>query len=180
MKTAITVLVLLLAIVGSAAAQLQHDISVDSMISPRGYIDNASRDIPIIHVTNQGLSDEYSFPVICIILDRYGVIVYRDSIWVDTLIAGQSKDVRFSGFTPLTLGLDQFCFTTLLATDQNKGNDRLCGTAVVRITVDFRAVSIVAPKQNDSIAYGSRFQAIATFQNVGIKEAVFGARIQIQ
>jgi hypothetical protein len=180
MKSHVLVLFLLIAISHTASAQLQHDVSVDSMVAPIGYISIGLGAIPTFHITNRGLADEFDFPVTCAIRDKTGSVIYRDTIRIDTLKASQSKDVWFNAFTPLLRGTHQICAVAILATDQNKSNDSTCGDATGQYDIDFKGIAVEYPKLNDSILYGTLFHPVARFQNVGLKDAPLPSRISIR
>jgi len=109
----------------SPKIKANHDVGVDSIISPGDTILPGVPINPAARVKNYGKSTE-SFPVICQI-DSSGVNIYYDSCFVDTLKPDSSRIVSFATWTPGATGgiVYDILFATQLAGDANPGNDTL-------------------------------------------------------
>src|ERR1043165_6468424 len=178
MKTGITVLVLLLTIVGSAAAQLQHDISVDSMQSLSEKYTTWSSVPLIAHVTNRGVNDESLVPIVFIVTNSANQVVYRDSFYIGSIKVGQSVDCRMTpNFTTYYTGVYTFCATNLLKSDQDQSNDKSCDAFTIYHQKDFKTISIDYPLANDSIGFRTSLSVVATFKNLAPDSVAIVARI---
>jgi len=109
----------------SPMIKANHDVGVDSIISPGDTIFPSVPINPAARVRNYGTTTE-SFPVICQI-DSSGVNVYYDSCFVDTLKPDSSRIASFAIWVPGTNSgiVYDIMFVTQLTEDVNPGNDTL-------------------------------------------------------
>jgi hypothetical protein len=159
----------LLLIAASAAHSQVHDISADSVtILPK-----MSIGVPTpqsVWITNRGTAVEQQFGVTCVVRNKSGVVVYRDTQHIAMLVPSQSLEVKFENFTPLENGGYQVCGTILLAGDKNPLNDVSCAQGSVAYERDVQMLRIVTPKLNDSIVYGTSFRPKVQLRNVGVED----------
>lgn len=184
MKIILLVLLLLLAallaIVPRLSAQrLAHDVSVDSIMTLQSKSPIGVGIPERAHITNRGVSDEKNVAVVFLTRDNTGMVVFRDTSYVTTLLHGQSLDVGNVDLTPVRDGLFLFCANILFAADQNKANDTSCSSIFVTYEKDIQGFSITYPKPSDVISFATSFRPQAVFRNIGVAD-LFSVPVRLE
>jgi hypothetical protein len=160
-----------------------HDITVVEMLNP-----GQSSRIPvnvstpiITRFENTGTSDETNVKLYMIVKNYLGEVVYRDSLVLNNWLSGQTRDTTFRNFTPTLVAPYQFCAIAALSSDESHSNDTLCVTTSSSYESDIRAVTVVDPQPDEEKPQKLAFQAIGTFQAIGVREQYdVKARVQIR
>src|SRR2546430_1125148 len=157
MKVILLILLLLLAALLALSSEIQaqtllHDVSVDAIPSLYDRTSTGFATALKVRITNRGSSTEVNVPATCTVKDKFGNFVYRDTLVVASILSGQTLELNFADFTPITNGRDQCCTHTFLVNDQKRDNDTTCTTVFVAYEQDIQALSITTPKLGDSIA----------------------------
>ena len=149
---------------------ISKDVTCDLITAPAGVVDSGSLVIPACRVYNAG-----SRPETYRVRMRIGS-QYEDSVLVTDHQPGTYQSVGFHDWVALTRGRFSISCSTLLALDQEPGNDRISGNLVVRVR-DVGATAITAPV--GVYPLGSIILPGATWHNYGNTAATFRAFVRL-
>ncbi|HEX5317245.1 MAG TPA: hypothetical protein VFX22_11395, partial [Candidatus Kapabacteria bacterium] len=137
-------------------------------------------------------SGETNVPLSVVVRDPSGAVIYRDTViipnWPEGALGGNSDgnsdfstsgtgpgkgpyyDTTFGSFTPSVVGQYKICGVAIMANDQLRGDDTICGPVLVRPTYDAAATSIVVPAPDEEVPANTTWQPAATFQSEGVSD----------
>jgi hypothetical protein len=122
---------------------------------------------------NLGVNAQSNTQVSVYITNPQGVVVYRDTVtipyWVSTP-GFAVRDTTFKDFIPQTNGNYTLCGVTLLASDQNHGDDTACFPVIVRYLSDVAGVTVLNPDDQEEKPEKKQFRPQATFASVGVQD----------
>ncbi len=184
-----------------------NDIKAVQILSPSVGTGSANRTplaiaSPVdIRFRNLGTADQTNVPITAVIRDPSGTVVYRDTVIIpywpagptggnsdgsaDYSNAGQGPgkgayyDTSFAQFTPAVVGTHKVCGIAIMATDQLRGDDTVCGPVLVRPIYDAAANSVVNPQPDEEKPTGISWQPAALFQSTGVTD-LFDVPVEVQ
>jgi hypothetical protein len=166
--------------------KLQHDISVDSILSPRNQQNYPIAPLPIIvRVTNAGLNKGTNVIVMASIKGPDSTIIYADTAYVIDLDTSTIEDVHFKDFVipkpRYYYGPYKLCITAISTNDEYVWNDTISSSFTVGPKLDIAVLSALAPTPNEIKQAGIVFKPTALLQaNWGAVKNIALARIEIR
>jgi hypothetical protein len=128
---------------------------------------------------NAGVLNQPSGRVTIVVKNPSDVVVYRDTVTLNTWISGEYRDTTFRDFTPTSLGEHTIYAITILTNDQLRLNDTISSKVLVRYEADVRAVAVINPEDDGEKPEGKSFQPIGLFESVGVRD-LFDIRARVQ
>ncbi|HTW91197.1 MAG TPA: FlgD immunoglobulin-like domain containing protein [bacterium] len=151
-----------------------RDVSVDSIMVPKGRINFGVAVTPQARVTNHGTSSANFYTKIYL-----GPFIAESSV-VMGLASGASQTVNFPSWTPDSLGSFQARCTSMLANDMIAGNNLATDSfTVITLAKDAGALRIVAPPSNGIVDSGAVIAPQAEVRNFGTDTITFKAIFKI-
>jgi hypothetical protein len=145
---------------------------------PNSYASAGTLTPIIIDFRNIGVNDQANVPLLALIKDQTGAVVYRDTEYAVTWPSGQVREVQFRNWS-LEPGPYTFCAITLLPFDQQHSDDTLCERTYVRTDYDAAANEIVNPQPNEQKPYMLDWQPTALFHSEGTND-IFDVPVRVQ
>ena len=168
----------------AAAAEFRvsyaNDIQTTAFVDPLpNSLASAGTLTPIIiSFENFGGNNQVNVPVMAIIKDSTGAVLYRDTEYALNWLSGQVRQVQFPNWF-LPGGTYTFIGIALLPTDEARSNDTVSETVHVRIDYDAAAVGVVNPKPNEQKPFTLGWQPTALFQSNG-QDDLFDLPVRVQ
>ena len=134
---------------------------------------------PVDSLTNVGGNDWAFVPVVTLIKDQAGTIVYRDTVIIPSFPSGQFQRVTFPNLTLTNPGLYTACVIALLPSDQQRSNDTACEIFHVRYDYDAATLGIINPQPDEEKPYTLSWQPTALFQSHGAQD-LFNVPVRVQ
>ena len=142
----------------------------------------ASAGIPtpiIITFRNIGGSAQTNVPLLAVIEDQTGAVVYRDTEYALSWPSGQTRDVTFKNWSLTNVGPYTFYGIALLPTDQVRANDTISETVRIRYDYDAATVGIINPQPGEQKPYTLAWQPTVYFQSHGSQD-LFNVPVRVQ
>ncbi len=153
-----------------ACGVISKDVACDLITAPAGTVDSGSLVSPACRVYNFGARPE-TYQVKMSIGSEY-----EDSAVVTDHQPGTYRSVSFPDWVAQTRGRFSISCTTMLALDQEPGNDRIVGNLVVRV----RDVGVTAISSPSGVyPVGSAVVPRTTWHNFGNTPATFRACVRL-
>jgi len=144
---------------------------------------------------------ETNVPLTAVVRDPSGAVIYRDTViipnWPEGALGGNSDgsadfsqdgrgpgkgpyyDTTFGSFTPSVVGTYHICAIAIMANDQLRGDDTVCGPVLVRPENDAAAIAISYPAPDEEVPANTTWQPAALFQSTGVAN-LFDLPVEVQ
>ena len=123
-----------------------------------------------IRFRNIGANNQINIPVTAVIKDPGNNVLYRDTLFIPSLLSGTSIDTAFPNFSfPQNVNY-QVCGIAIMATDQLRSDDTTCATIGVRFPDDVAGISVFNPQPDEEKPYTKVFRPTGIFQSVGVSD----------
>ena len=166
----------------------EFTVTLPNNIQTQAFIDPLSNSMAsagtlnpiIIQFRNIGGNDQANVPLVALIKDQTGTVVYADTVYALNWLSRQIRQVQFKNWY-VPGGDYTFCGIALLPIDQVRSDDTICESVHVLLYYDASSNSIANPQPNEQKPYTLSWQPTALFQSRGSQDLFnVPARVQIR